>query len=135
MNKVNHKELATLKARLTINRINNITSTAPDELLHSIIEKIQCVVVDTKQIKEALQDVAAGAIIDGAQYEMQEMLAKSKVMNKELDLKMFRFAVKVWLCVEFDANFAIADFFATWLQRNLSKEIFREICDAIYSEI
>lgn len=135
MTTINHKEVAILKARLTINRINIVTSAAPDETLHNIIGKIQGVVVDVKQIKEALQDVAAGAIIDGAQYEMQEMLAKSKVMNKELDLKMFRFAVKVWLCVYFDANFAIADFFATWLQRNLPSEKFREICDAIYSEI
>ncbi|EGE3643837.1 hypothetical protein DLV40_23605, partial [Shigella flexneri] len=72
MTNVNHKEVAILKARLTINRINIVTSAAPDETLHNIIGKIQGVVVDVKQIKEALQDVAAGAIIDGAQYEMQE---------------------------------------------------------------
>ncbi len=82
-----------------------------------------------------MADVAAGITLDGAQYEMSDMLGKSKVMNKELDLKMFRFAVKVWLSVEYDANFAIADFFATWLQRNLTNYDFRDVCDAIYAEL
>ncbi|MDA5789311.1 hypothetical protein NAA67_14460, partial [Listeria monocytogenes] len=64
-----------------------------------------------------------------------DMLGKSKVINRELDLKMFRFAVKVWLSVEYGANFAIADFFATWLQRNLTNHDFSDICDSIYAEI
>ncbi|QBP33071.1 hypothetical protein Silverhawkium_gp117 [Shigella phage Silverhawkium] len=131
----NNKEVAILKARLTVNRINAITSTAPDETLHNIIGKIQGVILDVENIKNSLANVANGSTLDGAQYEMADMLAKSKVMNKELDLKMFRFAVKVWLSIEFDANFAIADFFATWLQRNLTKQDFQDICDVIYAEL
>lgn len=130
-----NKDIAILKARLTVNRINSITSTAPDETLHNIIGKIQGVILDVENIKNSLANVANGDTLDGAQYEMQEMLAKSKVMNKELDLKMFRFAVKVWLAIDFDANFAIADFFATWLQRNLEKQDFENICDTIYAEL
>ena len=130
-----NKDIAILKARLTVNRINSITSTAPDEILHNIIGKIQGVILDVENIKNSLANVAQGVTLDGAQYEMAEMLAKSKVMNKELDLKMFRFAVKVWLAIDFDANFAIADFFATWLQRNLEKQDFENICDTIYAEL
>ena len=110
---INNRELLILKARLTVNRINVITSSAPDETLHNIIGKIQSVILDVENVKNSLIDVAAGITLDGAQYEMADMLGKSKVMNKELDLKMFRFAVKVWLSVEYDANYAIADFFAT----------------------
>ncbi|ATE86274.1 hypothetical protein Sf16_gp134 [Shigella phage Sf16] len=40
MTTINHKEVAILKARLTINRINIVTSAAPDETLHNIIGKI-----------------------------------------------------------------------------------------------
>lgn len=130
-----NRDIAILKARLTVNRINAITSTAPDEVLHSIIGKVQGVILDVENIKNSLANVANGDTLDGAQYEMADMLAKSKVVNKELDLKMFRFAVKVWLSVEFGANFAIADFFATWLQRNLSKQDFEDICDTIYAEL
>lgn len=130
-----NRDIAILKARLTVNRINAITSTAPDEVLHSIIGKVQGVILDVENIKNSLANVANGDTLDGAQYEMSDMLAKSKVVNKELDLKMFRFAVKVWLSVEFGANFAIADFFATWLQRNLSKQDFEDICDTIYAEL
>ncbi|WMU95593.1 hypothetical protein [Escherichia phage pEC-M719-6WT.1] len=130
----NH-DIAILKARLTVNRINAITSTAPDEVLHSIIGKVQGVILDVENIKNSLANVANGDTLDGAQYEMADMLSKSKVLNKELDLKMFRFAVKVWLSVEFGANFAISDFFATWLQRNLSKQDFEDICDTIYAEL
>ena len=132
---INNRELSILKARLTVNRINVITSSAPDETLQNIIGKIQSVILDVENVKNSLADVAAGITLDGAQYEMADMLGKSKVMNKELDLKMFRFAVKVWLSVEYDANFAIADFFATWLQRNLTNHDFRGICDAIYAEL
>ncbi|EOM8462665.1 hypothetical protein ACNCUE_000147 [Shigella flexneri] len=130
-----NKDIAVLKARLTVNRINAITSTAPDEVLHNIIGKIQGVILDVENIRNSLANVAQGVTLDGAQYEMADMLSKSKVLNKELDLKMFRFAVKVWLSVEFDANFAIADFFATWLQRNLEKQDFQDICDTIYAEL
>ncbi|URY12622.1 hypothetical protein [Shigella phage ESh21] len=130
-----NKDIAVLKARLTVNRINAITSTAPDEVLHNIIGKIQGVILDVENIRDSLANVAQGVTLDGAQYEMADMLSKSKVLNKELDLKMFRFAVKVWLSVEFDANFAIADFFATWLQRNLEKQDFQDICDTIYAEL
>ncbi|WBF80923.1 hypothetical protein EAMBIBNC_00008 [Citrobacter phage BSwM KMM4] len=130
-----NRDIAILKARLTVNRINAITSTAPDEVLHNIIGKIQGVVLDVENIRNSLANVAQGVTLDGAQYEMADMLSKSKVLNKELDLKMFRFAVKVWLSVEFDANFAIADFFATWLQRNLEKQDFQDICDTIYAEL
>ena len=132
---INNRETAILKARLTVNRINVITSAAPDETLHNIIGKIQGAILDVESVKNSLANVASGVTLDGAQYEMAEMLGKSKVMNKELDLKMFRFAVKVWLSVEYDANFAIADFFATWLQRNLTSYDFRDICDAIYAEL
>ncbi|EFV7170025.1 hypothetical protein GM387_01490 [Shigella flexneri] len=130
-----NRDIAILKARLTVNRINAITSTAPDEVLHNIIGKIQGVILDVENIRNSLANVAQGVTLDGAQYEMADMLSKSKVLNKELDLKMFRFAVKVWLSVEFDANFAIADFFATWLQRNLEKQDFQDICDTIYAEL
>ncbi|EJM9729052.1 hypothetical protein NPC53_001516 [Shigella flexneri] len=130
-----NRDIAILKARLTVNRINAITSTAPDEVLHSIIGKVQGVILDVENVKNSLANVAQGVTLDGAQYEMADMLSKSKVLNKELDLKMFRFAVKVWLSVEFDANFAIADFFATWLQRNLEKQDFQDICDTIYAEL
>lgn len=130
-----NRDIAILKARLTVNRINAITSTAPDEVLHSIIGKVQGVILDVENIKNSLANVANGDTLDGAQYEMADMLSKSKVVNKELDLKMFRFAVKVWLSLEFGANFAIADFFATWLQRNLSKQDFEDICDTIYAEL
>ncbi|EIH6462402.1 hypothetical protein BHO26_000172 [Shigella flexneri] len=130
-----NRDIAILKARLTVNRINAITSTAPDEVLHSIIGKVQSVILDVENIRDSLANVAQGVTLDGAQYEMADMLSKSKVLNKELDLKMFRFAVKVWLSVEFDANFAIADFFATWLQRNLEKQDFQDICDTIYAEL
>ncbi|URY12765.1 hypothetical protein [Shigella phage ESh22] len=130
-----NRDIAILKARLTVNRINAITSTAPDEVLHSIIGKVQGVILDVENIRDSLANVAQGVTLDGAQYEMADMLSKSKVLNKELDLKMFRFAVKVWLSVEFDANFAIADFFATWLQRNLEKQDFQDICDTIYAEL
>ena len=130
-----NRDIAILKARLIVNRINSITSTAPDEMLHNIIGKVQGVILDVENIKNSLANVANGATLEGAQYEMADMLGKSKVMNKELDLKMFRFAVKVWLSVEYDANFAIADFFATWLQRNLTSYDFRDICDAIYAEL
>jgi hypothetical protein len=130
-----NKDIAVLKARLTVNRINAITSTAPDEVLHNIIGKIQGVILDVENIRDSLANVAQGVTLDGAQYEMADMLSKSKVLNKELDLKMFRFAIKVWLSVEFDANFAIADFFATWLQRNLEKQDFQDICDTIYAEL
>lgn len=130
-----NRDITILKARLTVNRINSITSTAPDETLHNIIGKIQGVILDVENIKNSLANVAQGVTLDGAQYEMIDMLGKSRVMNKELDLKMFRFAVKVWLSVEYDANFAIADFFATWLQRNLTGYDFRYICDAIYAEL
>ena len=129
------KDIAVLKARLTVNRINIITSAAPDETLYNIIGKIQGAILDVESVKNSLANVASGVTLDGAQYEMFDMLGKSKVMNKELDLKMFRFAVKVWLSIEFDANFAIADFFATWLQRNLTSYDFRDICDAIYAEL
>lgn len=132
---INNRETAILKARLTVNRINVITSAAPDETLHNIIGKIQGAILDVESVKNSLANVASGVTLDGAQYEMVDMLGKSKVMNKELDLKMFRFAVKVWLSVEYDANFAIADFFATWLQRNLTSYDFRDICDAIYAEL
>ncbi|QHR67898.1 hypothetical protein mistaenkt_10 [Escherichia phage mistaenkt] len=132
---INNRDTAILKARLTVNRINVITSAAPDETLHNIIGKIQGAILDVESVKNSLANVASGVTLDGAQYEMAEMLGKSKVMNKELDLKMFRFAVKVWLSVEYDANFAIADFFATWLQRNLTSYDFRDICDAIYAEL
>lgn len=132
---INNRELLILKARLTINRINVMTSAAPDETLHNIIGKIQSVILDVKNVKNSLTDVAAGITLDGAQYEMTDMLGKSKVINRELDLRMFRFAVKVWLSVEYDANYAIADFFATWLQRNLSSHDFRDVCDAIYAEL
>ena len=132
---INNRELSILKARLTINRINVMTSAAPDETLHNIIGKIQSVILDVENVKNSLTDVAAGITLDGAQYEMADMLGKSKVMNRELDLKMFRFAVKVWLSVEYGANFAIADFFSTWLQRNLSSHDFRDVCDAIYAEL
>lgn len=132
---INNRDTAILKARLTVNRINVITSAAPDETLHNIIGKIQGAILDVESVKNSLANVASGVTLDGAQYEMAEMLGKSKVMNKELDLKMFRFAVKVWLSVEYDANFAIADFFATWLQRNLTSYDFRDICDAIYTEL
>lgn len=132
---INNRDTAILKARLTVNRINVITSAAPDETLHNIIGKIQGAILDVESVKNSLANVASGVTLDGAQYEMVDMLGKSKVMNKELDLKMFRFAVKVWLSVEYDANFAIADFFATWLQRNLTSYDFRDICDAIYAEL
>ena len=132
---INNRDTAILKARLTVNRINVITSSAPDETLHNIIGKIQGAILDVVSVKNSLANVASGVTLDGAQYEMIDMLGKSKVMNKELDLKMFRFAVKVWLSVEYDANFAIADFFATWLQRNLTSYDFRDICDAIYAEL
>ncbi|AWD91308.1 hypothetical protein [Enterobacteria phage vB_EcoM_IME338] len=132
---INNRELSILKARLTVNRINVMTSAAPDETLYNIIGKIQSVILDVESVKKSLIDVAAGITLDGAQYEMADMLGKSKVMNRELDLKMFRFAVKVWLSIEYDANFAIADFFATWLQRNLTNYDFRDICDVIYSEL
>ncbi|UPW39773.1 hypothetical protein ESCO56_00064 [Escherichia phage vB_EcoM_ESCO56] len=132
---INSRELLILKARLTVNRINALTSSAPDETLQNIIGKIQSVILDVESVKKSLIDVAAGITLDGAQYEMSDMLGKSKVMSKELDLKMFRFAVKVWLSVEYGANFAIADFFATWLQRNLTNHDFRDICDSIYAEI
>ena len=132
---INNRELSILKARLTINRINVMTSAAPDETLYNIIGKIQSVILDVENVKNSLTDVAAGITLDGAQYEMAGMLGKSKVMDRELDLKIFRFAVKVWLAVEYDANYAIADFFATWLQRNLSSHDFRDICDAIYAEL
>ena len=132
---INNRELSILKARLTINRINVMTSAAPDETLYNIIGKIQSVILDVENVKNSLTDVAAGITLDGAQYEMAGMLGKSKVMSKELDLKIFRFAVKVWLAVEYDANYAIADFFATWLQRNLTSHDFRDICDAIYTEL
>ncbi|WPF69890.1 hypothetical protein [Salmonella phage PC79-13] len=132
---INNRDTAILKARLTVNRINVITSAAPDETLHNIIGKIQGAILDVESVKNSLANVASGVTLDGAQYEMIDMLGKSKVMNKELDLKMFRFAVKVWLSVEYDANFAIADFFATWLQRNLTSYDFRDICDAIYAEL
>ncbi|ALH47127.1 hypothetical protein [Escherichia phage SUSP2] len=132
---INNRDTAILKARLTVNRINVITSAAPDETLHNIIGKIQGAILDVESVKNSLANVASGVTLDGAQYEMIDMLGKSKVMNKELDLKMFRFAVKVWLSVEYDANFAIADFFATWLQRNLTSYDFRGICDAIYAEL
>ena len=132
---INNRELSILKARLTVNRINVITSSAPDETLQNIIGKIQSVILDVESVKNSLTDVAAGITLDGAQYEMSDMLGKSKIMNKELDLKMFRFAVKVWLSVEYDANFAIADVFATWLQRNLTNHDFRDVCDAIYAEL
>lgn len=132
---INNRDTAILKARLTVNRINVITSAAPDETLHNIIGKIQGAILDVENVKNSLANVASGATLDGAQYEMIEMLGKSKVMNKELDLKMFRFAVKVWLSVEYDANFAIADFFATWLQRNLTNYDFRDVCDTIYAEL
>ncbi|QAX98224.1 hypothetical protein EcSzw1_7 [Escherichia phage EcSzw_1] len=132
---MNTRDTAILKARLTVNRINVITSAAPDETLHNIIGKIQGAILDVESVKNSLANVASGVTLDGAQYEMVDMLGKSKVMNKELDLKMFRFAVKVWLSVEYDANFAIADFFATWLQRNLTSYDFRDICDAIYAEL
>ena len=92
---INNRELSILKARLTVNRINVLTSSAPDETLHNIIGKIQSVILDVENVKNSLTDVAAGITLDGAQYEMADMLGKSKVMNKELDLKMFRFAVKV----------------------------------------
>lgn len=132
---INNHDTAILKARLTVNRINALTSAAPDEILYNIIGKIQSVILDVENVKNSLTDVAAGSTLDGAQYEMADMLGKSKVMNRELDLKMFRFAVKVWLSVEYDANYAIADFFATWLQRNLTNHDFRDICDAIYVEL
>ncbi|QQV89148.1 hypothetical protein vBSeyj11_8 [Salmonella phage vB Seyj1-1] len=132
---INNRELSILKARLTVNRINVITSSAPDETLQNIIGKIQSIILDVESVKNSLADVAAGITLDGAQHEMADMLGKSKVMNKELDLKMFRFAVKVWLSVEYDANFAIADFFSTWLQRNLTNHDFRDVCDAIYAEL
>ena len=132
---INNRDLLILKARLTINRINVMTSAAPDEILYNIIGKIQSVILDVENVKNSLIDVAAGITLDGAQYEMADMLGKSKVMNRELDLKMLRFAVKVWLSVEYDANYAIADFFATWLQRNLTNHDFRGICDAIYAEL
>lgn len=132
---INNRDTTILKARLTVNRINVITSAAPDETLHNIIGKIQGAILDVESVKNSLANVASGVTLDGAQYEMIDMLGKSKVMNKELDLKMFRFAVKVWLSVEYDANFAIADFFATWLQRNLTSYDFRDICDAIYAEL
>ena len=132
---INNRELLILKARLTINRINVMTSAAPDETLYNIIGKIQSVILDVENVKNSLTDVAAGITLDGAQYEMAGMLGKSKVMDRELDLKIFRFAVKVWLAVEYDANYAIADFFATWLQRNLSSHDFRNVCDAIYAEL
>lgn len=132
---INNRDTAILKARLAVNRINVITSAAPDETLHNIIGKIQGAILDVESVKNSLANVASGVTLDGAQYEMIDMLGKSKVMNKELDLKMFRFAVKVWLSVEYDANFAIADFFATWLQRNLTSYDFRDICDAIYAEL
>ena len=132
---INNREFLILKARLTVNRINVITSSAPDETLQNIIGEIQSVILDVESVKNSLIDVAAGITLDGAQYEMADMLGKSKVMNRELDLKMFRFAVKVWLSVEYGANFAIADFFATWLQRNLTNHDFRDICDVIYSEL
>ncbi|UPW39220.1 hypothetical protein ESCO45_00097 [Escherichia phage vB_EcoM_ESCO45] len=132
---INNRELLILKARLTINRINVMTSAAPDETLYNIIGKIQSAILDVESVKTSLIDVAAGITLDGAQYEMADMLGKSKVMNKELDLKIFRFAVKVWLSIEYDANYAIADFFATWLQRNLTSHVFRDVCDAIYAEL
>lgn len=132
---INNRGTAILKARLTVNRINVITSSAPDETLHNIIGKIQGTILDVENVKNSLANVASGVTLDGAQYEMVDMLGKSRVMNKELDLKMFRFAVKVWLSVEYDANFAIADFFATWLQRNLTSYDFRDVCDAIYAEL
>lgn len=132
---INNRDTAILKARLTVNRINVITSAAPNETLHNIIGKIQGAILDVESVKNSLANVASGVTLDGAKYEMIDMLGKSKVMNKELDLKMFRFAVKVWLSVEYDANFAIADFFATWLQRNLTSYDFRDICDAIYAEL
>lgn len=132
---INNRDTAILKARLTVNRINVITSAAPDETLHNIIGKIQGTILDVENVKNSLANVASGVTLDGAQYEMVDMLGKSRVMNKELDLKMFRFAVKVWLSVEYDANFAIADFFATWLQRNLTNYDFRDVCDAIYAEL
>lgn len=132
---ISNRDTAILKARLTVNRINVITSSAPDETLHNVIGKIQGAILDVENVKNSLADVAAGITLDGAQYEMSDMLGKSKVMNKELDLKMFRFAVKVWLSVEYDANFAIVDFFATWLQRNLTSYDFRDICDVIYAEL
>ena len=132
---INKRELSILKARLTVNRINAVTSSAPDETLQNIIGKIQSVILDVESVKNSLIDVAAGITLNGAQYEMADMLGKSKVINRELDLKMFRFAVKVWLSVEYGANFAIADFFATWLQRNLTNHDFRDICDSIYAEI
>ena len=132
---INNHDTAILKARLTVNRINVITSAAPDETLHNIIGKIQGAILDVESVRNSLANVASGITLDGAQYEMIDMLGKSKVINKELDLKMFRFAVKVWLSVEYDANFAITDFFATWLQRNLTNYDFRDICDAIYAEL
>ena len=110
---INNRDTAILKARLAVNRINVITSAAPNETLHNIIGKIQGTILDVENVKNSLANVASGVTLDGAQYEMIDMLGKSKVMNKELDLKMFRFAVKVWLSVEYDANFAIADFFVS----------------------
>ncbi len=48
---INNRELAILKARLTVNRINVITSSAPDETLHNIIGKIQSVILDVENVK------------------------------------------------------------------------------------
>lgn len=133
--KPNKKDIEILKARLVVNRINAKTSSESDEVLQEIIASIESVITDVSRIKESCSMVASGEVLKGAHYELSESLAKSKVMNKELDLKMFRTVIKVWLCCEFRANFAIADFFATWLQRELPKEVFRDICDAIYAEI
>lgn len=133
--KPNTKDMEVLKARLFINRINSRTSLESDEVLKEIIESIEAVITDVELIKQSCAMVARGDLLKGAHYELSSSLQKSKVMNKELDLKIFRTAIKVWLCYEFRANFAIADFFATWLQRELPKERFRDICDAIYAEI
>lgn len=132
---INNKDIEILKARLTVNRIDKDTSMKSDESLQLIINKIQSVVLDTQTLSDALYSVANGGFLKGAQFELQSMLNKDKVSNRELDIKVFRFCVKVWLAVEYDANFAIADFFATWLYRNLPKEVSRQVIDDIYSAL
>ncbi len=75
---INNRELSILKARLTVNRINVITSSAPDETLQNIIGKIQSIILDVESVKNSLADVAAGITLDGAQHEMADMLGKSR---------------------------------------------------------
>lgn len=130
---ISDRDVEILKARLVINRTDKDTSMKSDQYLHNIINTIKTDMQYTTLIRDSLFSVANGGFLRGARYELQNMLNKDKVSNRELDIKIFRFAVKVWLAVDYEANFAIADFFATWLYRNLPKEELRRTIDNMYS--